>query len=114
MPADWSGVFGADFRGRVRYRRTFQMPTGLDEGQRVWLAVESPRSCGTVTLGGELLGSVRWGDPPGRYDITERLRETNLLEIIVEHPSLDSSLPSNDDDSTRSARWTGGRSATRD
>jgi hypothetical protein len=101
MPAEWSAVLGGDFRGRVRYRRTFQMPTGLDEGQRVWLAVEPPRSCGTVTLGGVMLGTVRAGDPPARYDITDRLRETNHLEIVVEHPPLDDAAFSNDDDTTR-------------
>jgi hypothetical protein len=101
MPADWSVVFGADFQGRVRYRRSFQMPTGLDEGQRVWLTVEPPRSHGTVSLGGELLGHVRCGDPPGRYDITEWLRATNLLEIVVDHPPLDDPQLSNDDDTTR-------------
>src|SRR5262245_37429198 len=101
MPGDWSAEFGADFCGRVRYRRTFQMPTGLDEGQRVWLVVEPPRSCGTISLAGELLGTVYQGGPPGRYDITERLREHNHLEIVVEHPPLDDSIRSNDDDTTR-------------
>ena len=101
MPADWSAIFGRDLRGRVRYRRSFQMPTGLDEGQRVLLAVEPPRSCGTVTLGGEQLGIVRAGDPPGRYDITDRLRESNFLEIVVEHPPLDDAAFSNDDNATR-------------
>ena len=103
MPADWSAVFGSDFCGRVRYRRTFQMPTGLDKGQRVWLAVEPPRSSGTVSLGGELLGQIYFGDAPGRYDITDRLRETNLLEIVVEHPALDAPHLAHDDDATRIA-----------
>ena len=101
MPADWSAEFGSEFRGRVRYRRTFQKPTGLDEGQRVWLVVEPPRSRGTVSLGGELLGHVGYGDPPGRYDITERLQEHNHVDIVVEHPPLDDRTISNDDDTAR-------------
>ena len=101
MPADWSAVFGPDFYGRVRYRRTFQRPTSLDEGQRVFLVVEPPRSRGTVSLAGGVLGTVRYGDPPGRYDITERLGEHNHLEIIVEHPALDDPPISNDDYPTR-------------
>ena len=48
MPADWCGSLGADFLGRVRYRRNFQKPTGLESGERVWLVVEPPRSRGTV------------------------------------------------------------------
>lgn len=102
MPADWAAAFGDDFRGRVCYRRTFQMPTGLDEGQRVWLVVEPPRSRGTVTLGGEPLGFLGEGDPPGRYDITLRLREHNRLEIVVEHPALDDARASNDDETAQS------------
>ncbi len=101
MPADWSAVFGGDFRGRVRYRRTFQMPTGLDEGQRVWLVVEPPRSCGTVSLAGDLLGTIGPSNPPGRYDITEWLRERNHLDIVVEHPPLDDATLANDDITTR-------------
>jgi len=50
MPADWSGSFGADFFGRVRYRRTFQKPTGLETGERVWLVVEAPAVAGEVEL----------------------------------------------------------------
>ena len=101
MPADWSTVYGSDFRGRVCYRRTFQMPTGLDEGQRVWLAVEPPLSIGIVSLGGEMLGTIRHSGPAGRYDVTCRLQEHNYLEIIVEHPPLDDRLSQNDDDTAR-------------
>jgi hypothetical protein len=89
MPADWSRSFGREFLGRVRYRRTFQKPTGLESGERVWLVVEPPRTHGTVRLGDTLLGDLRWGGPTGRYDITDRLEDHNRLEIIVAHPALD-------------------------
>lgn len=89
MPADWSTVFGGDFLGRVCYRRTFQKPTGLDEGQRVWLVIEPPRSQGSIKLGEALLGVIHLGDPAGRFDITDRLESHNLLEIVVDHPALD-------------------------
>jgi hypothetical protein len=91
MPADWAGVFGAVFLGRVRYRRVFQKPTGLDEGQRVFLAVESPRSEGSVSLFGELVGFVRSHDDVKRFEITGRLEDHNRLEILVDHPALDTS-----------------------
>lgn len=100
MPADWSPAFGSDFFGRVRYRRTFQKPTGLDEGQRVFLVVEPPRSRGMITLNAELLGTVRTGDAPGRFDITDRLRETNRLDILVDHPALDDAATRHDDNAT--------------
>lgn len=89
MPADWSAVLGGDFLGRVCYRRTFQKPTGLDEGQRVWLVVEPPRSEGCVLLAKHLLGFIFPGEPAGRFDITERLNSHNELEIVVDHPALD-------------------------
>jgi hypothetical protein len=101
MPTDWSAALGADFYGRVHYRWTFQSPTGLDEGQRVWLVIEPPRTRGTLNLTGELLGILHHGEPPARYDITERLREHNHLEIVVEHPPLDDALRCDDDDTTR-------------
>src|SRR3990172_10837531 len=58
MPADWCESMGPDFLGVVRYRRTFQKPTGLDSGEQVWLLVEPPRSCGRVCLNAETLGCV--------------------------------------------------------
>jgi hypothetical protein len=89
MPADWSESFGHSFLGRVRYRRSFQKPTGLQYGARVWLVVEPPRSHATVTLSDEMLGELRAGDPAARYDITDSLADHNRLEIVVAHPPLD-------------------------
>jgi hypothetical protein len=89
MPAAWSALFGADFLGRVRYRRTFQKPTGLDSGERVWLVVEPARSEACVVWKGNLVGFIYPGEPAGRFDITERLEDHNVLEIFVDHPALD-------------------------
>ncbi len=100
MPADWSGVFGSEFLGRVRYRRNFQKPTGLDCGERVWLVIEPPRSRGVIELNRKRMGEVCDGDPPGRFDITELLQDHNQLEIVVEHPQLDASGNTNDDSGT--------------
>lgn len=90
MPADWSALFGADFLGRVRYRRTFQKPTGLDSGERVFLVVEGPRSRGWVALHCQPLGNVVEGALL-RVDITERLEDHNMLEIEVDDPALEGS-----------------------
>jgi hypothetical protein len=97
MPADWSGAFGADFRGRVRFCRTFHKPTGLEGDERVWLVIEPPRSAGEVVLNDQPIGSVRVGRPPVRFDITAMLDDDNRLEIVVEHPLLDDSGAADDD-----------------
>lgn len=85
MPADWSASFGDAFFGRVRYRRAFHKPTGLDLGERVFLVIEPPRSEGEAALNGVVLGRVA-GDT-ARFDITDRLDYDNLLEIVVTHPA---------------------------
>lgn len=90
MPADWSASLGEDFLGRVRYHRVFQTPTGLENGERVFLVVEPPRSRGEVRLFEQQLGVVEPTGPPGRFDITDQLDyDHNRLEIIVEHPPFD-------------------------
>lgn len=101
MPADWAESLGADYFGRVRYRRNFQKPTGLDRGERVWLVVEPPRSRGDISLNSEPLGEVDHDDPPARFDITSRLQGQNHLEVIVQHPALDAAAVAGDDSKAR-------------
>jgi hypothetical protein len=100
MPADWSGVCGPGFFGRVRYERLFQQLTGLESGERAFLVVEPPRSRGVVQLNRKRLGEVVWGGTPGRFHVTDLLEDPNRLEIIVEHPLLDEGLPADHDDLT--------------
>jgi len=89
MPADWSATCGPDFFGRVRYRRVFHRPTGLDAGERVFLVIEPARSSARVALQGMHLGFVEPGSLAGRFEITDRLEDDNQLEVFVDHPSLD-------------------------
>ena len=89
MPADWSAVFGDDFLARVRYRRVFHRPTGLEGGTRVFLVVEPARSEACITLKQKLVGFVHPGDETGRFDITDRLEDDNVLEIFVDHPAAE-------------------------
>ena len=89
MPADWSDAFGPEFCGRVRYMRVFHAPPGLVPEERVWLVIEPQRSLARVMLAGETLGTIAATGPPGRWDITHRLSETNRLEIFVDHPALE-------------------------
>src|SRR5262245_15207785 len=102
MPADWSALFGADFLGRVRYRRTFQKPTGLDPGERVFLVVETQQSSACITIKRQLVGFVYVGEPAGRFDITDRLEDHNRLEIFVDHPAVELIAEHPDYDALRS------------
>ena len=89
MPADWSAVCGADFLGRVRYRHSFNKPSGLDSGERVFLVVEPPRSSACITWKGNLLGFIDPGELAKRFEITPLLEDHNQFEILVDHPDLD-------------------------
>ena len=100
MPADWSDAFGPEFCGRVRYVRVFHAPPGLVPEERVWLVVEPQRSHARVMMAEEALGTVAADGPPGRWDITHRLGETNRLEIFVDHPALDDAQLASSDPST--------------
>ena len=98
MPADWSATCGADFLGRVRYSRIFQTPTGLDDGERVFLVVEGPRSRCAVELNRkQLADGLAWGGV-GRFEVTKLLEDHNHLEIVVEHPALDECGMAKEDD----------------
>jgi hypothetical protein len=90
MPVDWADTLGAAFHGKVRYVRPFQQPTGLEEGEEVWLVVEPPCSHGEIQLNCTRLGEVHHGRPAARFDVTALLAERNRLEITVAHPQLDS------------------------
>lgn len=87
MPADWSAVLG-NFRGRVRFTRFFNQPTGLGAKDTVWLVVEPPDAWGDVRLNDCALGSVAAGGPPARYDVTHGLLDRNELIIEVECPKV--------------------------
>ena len=66
MPADWAAVRWAPiFLGRVRYRRIFQKPTGLESGERVWLVVERPRSRAVCRAKQQAIGRCIAGEPLG-------------------------------------------------
>lgn len=97
VPADWSADLGDGFLGRVRYRRAFNKPTGLNGGERVFLVIEPPRSAGVVQLNGERLGVVSCRPAVGRYDVTDLLEGFNQVEVLVEHPKLDDRGRAGDD-----------------
>ncbi len=100
MPADWGEILGSDFRGTVRYRRTFHQPTGLELGQAVWLVIEGVTSHATVVLNGTPLpacglavasteseASEKEGSEAWRHEVRHLLSATCELMIDVTHPA---------------------------
>jgi len=96
MPADWAEKLGADFYGTVRYTRTFHQPTGLEEGQGVWLVVEGAHTRASVSLNDSTLSNAcvfaaGTAEPP-RWPIEHLLLPTNKLIIDVEHSATDKGI----------------------
>ena len=94
MPAHWGPTLGADFRGRVSYRRRFGRPTGLDAADRVDLVIDRVDAFGCAALNGQELGEIAAGGHVWRCDITARLRPRNELVVEVELPQLAAGSPS--------------------
>ena len=86
LPCDWLDALGAEFRGKVRYRRRFNRPSGLDPHERVWLIVEGVDACGAVALNDRELGRVRGYALPASFDVTELIAPNNELLVDVELP----------------------------
>lgn len=90
LPADWSEVLGAGFRGTVRYRRTFHEPTGLEPGQEVWLSIDRVTSSATIQLNENPLPPYDFSensDTPWRQEVRDLLLPTSELIIDVSHPA---------------------------
>jgi beta-galactosidase/beta-glucuronidase len=86
MPADWGEALGSEFRGRVEYRRRFGCPTGIGEGQRVWLVCDGADAWAALSLNGQPLGDVEGPATPSEFDVTVRLQERNEIAATVECP----------------------------
>lgn len=90
LPCDWSATLGREFRGRVRYRRRFNRPTGLGPHERVFLVVEGVDAFGSVALNDRPLGPIRGYAVPASFDVTDLLAASNLLAVDVESPEATS------------------------
>ncbi|WP_437206567.1 hypothetical protein [Planctomicrobium sp. SH664] len=81
IPATWEEAFG-ERRGPVTFRRRFNAPTGLEDGDRLFIRL--PEDCGSVqrlslneeerSAGAEEL----W-----QFDVTEAIRPFNLLQFTL-------------------------------
>jgi beta-galactosidase/beta-glucuronidase len=88
-PSDWGALLGRDFRGRVRYTRRFNRPTGMADILRIDLVVECVDAFGRVLFNGQPLGEIPLGFMEFRREIKSRLEPFNRLEIEVELPECD-------------------------
>lgn len=86
LPCDWSETLGREFRGKVRYRRRFNRPSGLDPHERVWLIVEGVDAFGSAMLNGRAMGEVRGYAVATSFDVTDSLGQANELLLDVELP----------------------------
>ena len=82
LPADWGATLGSDFRGRVRYRRHFGLPTNLEPHEHVWLVIDGVTGSAEIRLNGLELGHIESSHASER-DVTEILQPRNQLEIDV-------------------------------
>jgi hypothetical protein len=86
VPGDWSDTLGCDFRGRVRYRRSFNPPARLDPHERLWLVIEGVDARGVVGINGVRLGEVDGYAIHSCFEITRLLAAHNQLTLDVELP----------------------------
>ncbi|MFV2068442.1 MAG: hypothetical protein ACC645_15840 [Pirellulales bacterium] len=93
VPSDWADALGPDFRGRVRYQRSFGCPTGLVPGDRVELVIGQVDAWGSATLNQHLLGQIDAGNSGARFDVTSRLAARNDLCVEVELPRSADNAP---------------------
>ncbi len=95
LPTTCEAALPHGFRGRVRFARRFQRPTGLEPHETVHLVVETPWTIVGLTLNERPLefttsdaGSLVQRAPV-RLNLTDLLADTNLLAIEVEYRAQD-------------------------
>ena len=87
-----SGIHRKKGRGDILcYRRSFTLPEGFRKG-RVLLHFGAVDLAATVSVNGRECGTHRGGYWPFSYDITDRLREKNVIEVTVEDDGAESNL----------------------
>ncbi len=87
LPCDWGASLGREFRGCVRYRRTFRSPSGLEPHEHVWLVCEGADARAEVQLNGQPVGHIRGYALRSDFEITGLIREHNELLLDVNMPA---------------------------
>jgi len=82
--SELSGIQRKKQRGDILcYRRSFTLPEGFNRG-RVLLHFGAVDLIASVSVNGRSCGTHRGGYWPFSFDITDKLRDKNLLEVTVE------------------------------
>jgi hypothetical protein len=77
----------------VHYGRTFNCPTGLEAGQRVWLVFEGWQGLMYVLLDGQLLAArIEPQSAPWQHEITRLLSGSHRLEVRLERTEATSPM----------------------
>ena len=87
MPARFQDVGELGLAQELICRRRFGCPTCLDPHERIFLVIEGTALAGTVSLNGEVLGSVRPSARLSQFEVTSRLNERN--EMAIAFPASD-------------------------
>src|SRR5687768_6274163 len=81
MPVRRSALLDGEYGDRLRCHRRFGSPTCLDPHERVWLLIDQPARPGQASLNEEPLGEFNISAIATEFDITDRLRDRNLLRL---------------------------------
>lgn len=95
-PVSWNDCFGP-LAGCVRWSRRFQSPTNLESHERVLLDLNKVRGIERVSLNGSELQMFLPEKFERKYDLTDGLHPSNLIEIETRH--------SDQEDPSRSGLW---------
>lgn len=80
MPAEWKTIFG-ERTGTVVFRRRFGRPTNLEPHERVFVAFDGIGGSAQITVNGKHFGAVTNNSETARFDVTDILEASNLLEV---------------------------------
>ena len=97
LPHTWNAEDGQDggndyFRGECKYSKKFKK-SELPEGEKYYIQFDGANSSARVILNGEELGLHHGGYSTWRVNITENLREDNLIDVLVDNGKSDTVYP---------------------
>jgi len=97
LPHTWNAVDGQDggndyWRGTAAYCKRFSKPA-LETGEGVWLEFLGAAMTAEVYLNGRKLARHEGGYSAFRVDLTDSLREENLLCVLVDNSDNDTVYP---------------------
>lgn len=101
LPHTWNAIDGQDggndyYRGTCWYIRRLQSPK-LEQGERAYLEFDGAAMTAEVYLNGEKLARHEGGYAAFRVDITDCVKEENVLAVSVDNSSNDRVYPQSAD-----------------